>query len=92
MDLARRQQVNRALDGYFDTRTSTLVERVVDLVDPDDLDDDAALTALLDAFLDVLEERYGRADPGWRDASAALLGVEFDRQVEERRRFHRSLE
>ena len=84
-------QVRRALDGYFDTRTSVLVERVVELADPDHLEDEAALADLFTTFVDALEERYGRNDPGWRDASAAFLAREFDRQVDERRRFNRSL-
>jgi hypothetical protein len=85
MDEDLRRHLGRALDGYFDLRTQALVGRVVTAASIDQLRDDDEVDALFEAFMDLLEERYGRADPGWRPAAQTMLRAELDRQVAEQR-------
>jgi hypothetical protein len=80
-----RRHLQRALDGYFDLRTQVLVGRVVGAATLDQVRDDDEVDALFEAFMDVLDERYGRADPGWRPAAEVMLRAELDRQVAEQR-------
>jgi hypothetical protein len=85
MDDDRRRHLERALDGYFDLRTQALVGRVVAAASIEQLRDDDEVDALFEAFMDVLDERYGRADPGWRPAAQSMLRAELDRQVADQR-------
>jgi hypothetical protein len=80
-----RRHLERTLDGYFDLRTQVLVGRVVGAATIEQIRDDDEVDALFEAFMDVLDERYGRTDPGWRPAAEAMLRAELDRQVAEQR-------
>lgn len=92
MEDERRARLEHVLDGYFDLRTSAMVERVLatataaELCDPDELD------RLYAAFVALLEARYDRADAGWRAGAESLLAAEWDRQVEAAQAFERELE
>lgn len=92
MDDRRRERLERILDGYFDSRTATLVRRALDLLSPEDLEDAAAVDGLFDDFVTVLEERYHRNDPDWAPSAATFLRAEWDRQVEQAREFNASME
>lgn len=92
MEEARRQRLDRVLDGYFDVKTTTMIERVVGVATEDELEDEALADALFESFVALLEERYDRADPGWRESAEAFLRVEFDRQVDAARRFSASFD
>lgn len=92
MDDARRARLERLLEGYFDTRTSVMVERVIGAVSPDELEDADAVDALFADFVELLEERYDRADAGWRESAETFLRAEFDRQVDRAREWQRSFE
>ncbi len=93
MDEARkRERLLKVLDGYFDTKTSTMVERVVGVATPDELDDPDEVDALFLAFVTLLEDRYDRADPGWRESAETFLRAEFDRQIEQARAFTASFD
>lgn len=81
----RDARIDRALDGYFDARTQTIIGRVVGLLDVDELRDDDALDAHFDAFIARLQARYGRDDTGWLPAAELTLRAEYDRQVGEQR-------
>jgi hypothetical protein len=85
MHADRHELLHHALDGYFDVRTQTLVGRVVNATDLEQLRDDEEVDALFEAFMDVLDTRYGRTDPGWRPAAEAMLRAELDRQVAQQR-------
>jgi hypothetical protein len=85
MDTRRRAHLEHALDGYFDVRTQALVGRVVNATSIEELRDDDEVDALFEAFMHVLDERYGRTDPGWRPAAESMLRAELDRQVAEQR-------
>ena len=84
--------LGRILDGYFDLRTQALVGRVVTTTTVEQLLDDDELDALFGAFMEVLEERYGRRDPGWRPAAEQMLRAEFDRQIDQQRQLFEQLE
>ena len=86
MESDLRARLEHILDGYFDLRMQALVGRVVNATTVDQLRDDDALDELFEAFVEVLEERYGRDDPGWRPAAERMVRAEFDRQVAEQRR------
>lgn len=85
MDPELHAHLERVLDGYFDVRTGVLVGRVVNATSVEQLRDDDALDAVFDAFMEVLDARYGRTDPGWRPAAETVLRAEFDRQAAEQR-------
>lgn len=85
MDQELRRHLERALDGYFDLRTQALVGRVVNAASIEQLRDDNEVDALFGAFMDLLDERYGRADPGWRPAAEVMLRAELDRQIDQQR-------
>lgn len=88
----QREHLEHALDGYFDLRTQALVGRVVNTTTVEQLRDDDALDALFGAFVEILDERYGRSDPGWRPAAEQMLRAEFDRQVDDQRRLFDQIE
>lgn len=92
MEERTRQRLERLLDGYFDLRTSVLVERVIGTIGPDELADPVALDRLFDEFVELLAARYDRADAGWRDHAEALLAAEWERQLEAARAFERSID
>ncbi len=87
-----RDRLDRVLDGYFDTKTTTMIERVLGTASSEELADDAAMDELFAAFAGLLEDRYDRADPGWRASADAFLRVEFERQLEAARAFDRAFE
>lgn len=91
MEADLHARLERILDGYFDQRTGRLIDRVVSTATVDQLADDDALDELFEAFMEVLEERYGRNDPGWRPAAERMLRAEFDRQVAEQRRLYEEI-
>lgn len=88
----RSAHLAHLLDGYFDLRTQALVGRVVNTTSVEQLRDDDALDELFGAFVEVLDERYGRRDPGWLPAAERMLRAEFDRQVDEQRRLFERIE
>lgn len=92
MDDRQRERLSRVVDGYFDTKTETMVERVIGTASPEVLDDEDQLDALFEAFVEMLEERYDRADPGWRESAEVFLRTEFDRQVDRARAFAASFD
>lgn len=92
MEDGTRERLEQVLDGYFDLRTSVLVERVLATASPAQLADPDALDQLYGAFVSLLEDRYDRADAGWREGAEALLAAEWDRQVEAAQAFERDLE
>ena len=92
MEDGRRARLEQVLDGYFDLRTSTMVERVLGTATPAQLADPDELDRLYETFVSLLEDRYDRADPGWRAGAEALLAAEWDRQVEAARAFEREFE
>lgn len=92
MEDRTRARLERVLDGYFDLRTSTMVERVLGTATPEQLADPQELDRLYAEFVALLEDRYDRADPGWRAGAESLLAAEWDRQVEAARAFEASLD
>lgn len=88
----RRERLESLLAGYFDLKTAVMVERAVAVATPEQLADDAELDLLFTDFVDVLEDRYDRADPGWRASFESFLRIEFDRQVEQARGFERQFD
>lgn len=91
-DPDRRQRLQRLLDGYFDTKTQELVRGLLATASGGQVEDDDAMDELFDEFVGLLEARYDRDDPGWRDEAVAFLRAEFDRQVEQTRSNRRRLE
>lgn len=91
-DPDRRQRLHRLLDGYFDTKTQELVRGLLATASGGQVEDDDAMDELFDEFVGLLEDRYDRDDPGWRDDAVAFLRAEFDRQVEQIRTSRRRLE
>lgn len=92
MTRGREERIESVLDGYFDTRTGEMVRRVVATASPDELDDDAAMDALREAFLDRLRTRYAHSDRGWNDEAELLVRTEWDRWVDHDRRIAASFD
>ena len=92
MEDATRARLEQVLDGYFDLRTSAMVERVLATATEAELADPEELDRLYATFVALLEERYDRADAGWRAGAEALLATEWDRQVEAARAFEEGFE
>lgn len=91
-DAALRTRLEQVLDGYFDVKTTTMVERVVGTATSEQLADADEMDRLYATFVGLLEDRYDRADPGWRASAESLVKAEFDRQVEQAREFERAFD
>lgn len=92
MEDERRARLEQVLDGYFDLRTSAMVERVLATATESELSDPEELDKLYAAFVGLLEARYDRADAGWRESAESLLAAEWDRQIEAAQAFERAFE
>lgn len=90
--MERDERIEQVLDGYFDVRTARVVERVLSLLDGDEVEDDDAVDALFDRFVAALERRYGRSDPGWAASARDVVRAEWDAQVDRERSFRRTFE
>ncbi len=87
MTRTRDERIDGVLDGYFDTKVGELVRRAVATATPQELADDVALDELREVFLTRLRDRYVHADRAWNDEAEVLVRGEWDRWVEQDRRF-----
>lgn len=89
---SRQTRLEAVLDGYFDVRTSAIVDRAQSLLSLDDLDDQAVTDEMFEDLIELVERRYGRDDPGWHDATRSFLRAEWERQLDATRAFYASFE